>query len=306
MNASIQQDGNGHGTTSTDISSSLQSGSLNESKSLNILEMMSGARSIEGSNELLPTVVPRIMAFNPVEGSEELLPAGLPRISCLKDINKVIDTLVEWVDDHPIDDYVYTFRNTRMGSPLTSDNVLYMFEHKDMCVAGSAALKHVIDILPTSPYHVFPKTWKNNDIDLFLLGKPFPSRMNTGSDLDIVCSPEKTVEELLLGFDLPACRVAFDFQMNIFISAQAIYSIYERRMNIPIYLKEKETMRIIMDKASNESCKEIKEVLINRFYERVKKYVGRGFGVKWIRTSEIIPWIKILCHYAVNYKRKHH
>lgn len=38
--------------------------------------------------------------------------------------------------------------------------------------------------------------------------------------------------------------------------------------------------------------------LYKRFTERVKKYQNRGYGVNWIETDEIIPWVKNRFCYA--------
>lgn len=40
------------------------------------------------------------------------------------------------------------------------------------------------------------------------------------------------------------------------------------------------------------------DFLYNRFSERVKKYQSRGYGVNWIETDVIIPWVKNRFHYA--------
>jgi hypothetical protein len=117
---------------------------------------------------------------------------------------------------------------------------------------------------------------------------------------DIVMCEETSVEELLLNFDMPICRVAYDFSYNIWISAQCIHTLYTRRQNIPKYLKVKTTFLEILNKHKKENRDNEKHDarLYKRFAERVKKYQDRGYGVNWIETDNIIPWIINRFHYG--------
>ena len=130
-----------------------------------------------------------------------------------------------------------------------------------------------------------------------MINKENPARNKMGDNLNIISSPEKSIRELLL--DLPICKVGLNFEGSFYISIQAMYSILKRRMNIPSYLKVKDTAYLIMENCckhyfidNNEIKKPLPEFLIDRFYERINKYSGRGFGVNWINTKEIIHWIQ--------------
>ncbi len=122
-----------------------------------------------------------------------------------------------------------------------------------------------------------------------------------GELFDIVQVQDKSPEELILGFDLPVCRVAHNFAMDFWISAQALAAMETRRQNVPLYLKEQHTFMDILNKHityTNKSGEHIHEAFYHRFIDRVKKYQSRGYGVNWVETDVIIPWIKKRFHYG--------
>lgn len=131
---------------------------------------------------------------------------------------------MDWCLNNPNDDHIFTFENTsiKCGSGI---NCINMFNIDDIYVAGSYALRHMLDflhrnyslfyseaadgiIMPSvSPFNF---RWKSNDIDLFLLNRELLAHNKMGTRFDIILSPEKSIQALLLGFDLPVCRVGFN------------------------------------------------------------------------------------------------
>lgn len=236
----------------------------------------------------------------------------LPMIETLDDILNKSEQIIEWCNNNSIQDHVYEFkRNCIMDKD--HDNRINMFDIPNAYIAGSYPLRHLLDIL-FSKSRVRQKgilstefKWNGNDVDIFIINREHPARNKLGKGLDIVANPEKSIQELLIGFDLPVCRVGLDFKGTFYISIQAMYSILTRKMNLPAYLRDKRTAYLVMKShcfqyyhESNDNKYSFPEFLIDRFYERIKKYSGRGFGVNWIETHEIIQWIKTRSAYAAS------
>lgn len=74
------------------------------------------------------------------------------------------------------------------------------------CVAGSSALSKVLESFCSTTH----QKWTAGDADILFLEQELNNRLPVGN-VDIVQCKEKTVEDLLLNFDLPICRVAFNF-----------------------------------------------------------------------------------------------
>ena len=116
----------------------------------------------------------------------------------------------------------------------------------------------------------------------------------------MVQAKEKTVEELLLNFDLGCCRAAFDTHLNIWVSIQCLSSIFIHKYPMPKYMKDENdfvsTLKNFRD--PNKEIHGAEKMMYQRFLQRIQKYSDRGFGVKWIKTVQILPWIKNRFHYA--------
>ena len=215
-----------------------------------------------------------------------------PHLTTLKEIPERISEIIEWSVLRPDDDYVLHFPAPQERIPLRALSSLKVI---DGYVAGSAALARLLDILRTAAF----RNWKPSDADLFFLNQKVANRVHM--DLfDIVQAKEKTVEELLLNLDLPVCRVAHNFADDFWISAQCLAAIYTRRQNVPSYLKDKLSFMSTLEKhmKQNDQAQFIHEGLYIRFVGRIKKYQERGFGVNWIETDKILPWVKNRFHYA--------
>ena len=165
-------------------------------------------------------------------------------------------------------------------------------ESMDCVIAGSYALW----TLTTGT-----KSWKANDIDLFLLNRAQHARHNPRSGLlDIVHTTDKTPEEVITNFDLPCCRVAFDMNYTYYISIHALTALYTGKIYLPKYLKTYESFRQILkeyelefpSKLNQSSVEFYHDFLIRRMSERIAKYQSRGFSFQWYETDHILPWIK--------------
>lgn len=166
-------------------------------------------------------------------------------------------------------------------------------------VAGSAALHRLLSLVESTR----EQKWNPENADMFFLGQEVANRVSF-MIFDVVQSKEKTVEELLLNFDLPICRVAMNFAYDFFVSVQCLAAIHTHRQNVPKYLRDKLTFKRVLDKHVKypqdvfQHAQGNHEYLYNRFCERVKKYQSRGYGVNWIDTDVIIPWVKNRFHYG--------
>lgn len=170
-------------------------------------------------------------------------------------------------------------------------------------VAGSSALwylqQHVAAFRSFSGCQ-----WKASDIDVFILGCSANDRFSMGPT-DLVRAKETTVEQLLLNFDLGCCRVAYDFQMNFWVSLQCLNSIFKHWYPLPSYMKEKNSFtQLLRNSRKPGEYPEYgaESMMYTRFQERIKKYSNRGFGVRWINTETILPWVKNRFHYAEWYE----
>jgi hypothetical protein len=167
----------------------------------------------------------------------------------------------------------------------------------DICIAGSSALWRLHGILNgKSP------NWKPKDTDIFLLGSSSDNRFyKTDYNLDIVHSTSKTCQDLILAFDLPCCRVAYDFNFTFYVSIQTLAAIFSGKMYLPKYFETELQFKQILDKHSTIKKDWEKNTFIPNFYynklakrlqERIKKYRSRGYAPKYYDTEYILPWIK--------------
>lgn len=218
-----------------------------------------------------------------------------PTLKSIKEISKNFQQILDWTENQA-DDYIYHFVcPTDVGS---DPHKFETTKTQDICIAGSAALLKIYEILfPTNQ-----RKWKANDVDIFLLNQNENARTSIGMT-DIVKCKESSVAELLLNFDMPICRVAYDFKYDIWISAQCISALYTRRQNLPEYLKDYATFSQLLGKhqtplANVRITDPRHPYLYNRLTERIKKYQDRGIGVNWINTDIILPWVKNRFHYG--------
>lgn len=232
--------------------------------------------------------------------------AQVPEIKGFYDVRKHIEEINSFVKLNPLQDHIYYFPNTfpnhhdtGMGNFLPGLGQFVMHDGSDnIVVAGSAAL-HYFQKKIVGGMH-----WEPTDADVFLLKSEVNCRSSFGI-IDMVLAKEKTVEELLLNFDLGCCRAAFDCHLNLWVSIQCLSSIFTHKYPMPCYMKNSDSfvsyLSAYRTKASSINVSGVhgaENMMYSRFIERIKKYSDRGFGVTWIETTTVLPWIKNRFHYA--------
>ncbi len=159
-------------------------------------------------------------------------------------------------------------------------------------IGGSTALHY----LSTQIKGILEVNWTSNDVDIFYLNCPVSTRMPFHRiACDMVFCKEKTIEEVLLNFDIPCCRVGFDFKYNFYVSIQALNSILTKKVYLPNYLS---TPKLFEGKLSGYGAfsgeghgPDVTKTIIKRFYERIKKYQSRGFQIRYVKNDYLLPWM---------------
>lgn len=225
-----------------------------------------------------------------------------PHLTALIEFPTRINEIVAWTVAHPMDDYILHFplpKEDQITGVFPKDNQIGIIQlsplrNVDAFIAGSAALFRLLLLLDSTR----ALKWKPEDADMFFLNQEVNNRVPF-TPFDIVQCKEKTIEELLLNFDLPICRVAMNFAYDFWVSAQCLAAIHTHKQNVPLYLKDKMTFNATLRKHMEVQTKrEAHDYLYNRFRERIQKYQNRGYGVNWIDTTTIIPWVRNRFHYG--------
>jgi hypothetical protein len=161
-------------------------------------------------------------------------------------------------------------------------NVAKEIPEPSLVVAGSAALYELMKRLKK------PLLWRNNDVDLFILNSEREAR-ELVTPVDLVYRTVQTVAELLLGFDLPCCRVACH-EDEFFVSEQAFFAIFFGRYCLPsLYEVKSLTALLEKDPKMKDNYLEpenIARTLVRGIEARIKKYQARGFKVDWLDFEE--------------------
>lgn len=223
-----------------------------------------------------------------------------PRLESLICAIDSAEEIQNFVKAHPCEDYIYYFPNLKtVKEDCVKINIYELLKenpkNENIVVAGSAALWYLQHRIFYTAKRI---VWEASDTDIFFLNSVQNSRFSLGPT-DLVMAKEKNVEELLLNFDLGCCRVAFDFQLNFWVSAQCLNAIFTHKYPMPNYLKEKIVFNKTLNLHREKDLTHVAEdMLYNRFIERIRKYSNRGFGAKWVETKNILPWVKNRFHYA--------
>lgn len=165
---------------------------------------------------------------------------------------------------------------------------------KPIVVAGSAALHMYIancgrDVMT-------PVTsWKPTDVDLFTLccenRRRYTLKCHGTDNVNVMF---KNVEDLIMNFDLPICRVAYSTG-HLWISLQALYCIHMTgTYPLPIYFNDLLKYKQVTDNGKPKTVL-MKKLITDYFYKvngRVEKYALRGFKPEWIDTREPVSYVK--------------
>ncbi|HSW75826.1 MAG TPA: hypothetical protein VLG50_02185 [Candidatus Saccharimonadales bacterium] len=111
-----------------------------------------------------------------------------------------------------------------------------------------------------------------NDTDLFIINSPDKQRF-TLDDLDIIHTTHKSIDALILDFDLPCCRVARDLQNTFHVSLQCLYSLLTGFVYVPHYVFD-ETL--------------YKGINFNKLTFRREKYKKRGYTMRVYHTDKVL------------------
>lgn len=210
---------------------------------------------------------------------------------------------------NPNIDYIYTFKLNEewIGNNFKGSSLGMFAQNRydsNICIAGSSALWRLCSIINQKN-----PNWKSQDTDIFLLNSPSNIRFyRAGYNVDLVHSTSKTCQELISKFDLPCCRVAYDFNYTFYVSLQALASIFSGKMYLPEYFENKDAFTNILEQHSTikDEWKHAGKTWLKHWYqtmsvrlqERIVKYRSRGFAPKYYETDYVLPWIKERFRYS--------
>lgn len=169
----------------------------------------------------------------------------------------------------------------------------------DVYISGSTALKDLISILSISAQRgkiAYPLITQFNprDTDFYRL-KCKSKNLFRYASVDLVDSTFDCIEDLLLSFDLPCCRVAIDDAENFYVSYHCLSAIFFGKMYMPTYTKEQKTLQEMYSK-NVKTGSEIGGTIIRdwicKHHRRCTKYRERGFEIEYFDTDEVMPFIK--------------
>ena len=219
----------------------------------------------------------------------------LPDIKKVDDISKYKVDISKYVDYNKNNDYVYYFPSkgkryyeSYFNGQIESSGKI---ECNNWCIAGSKALELFITNYKDKLSLNKNLNVVSNDTDIFFLDSKIPYRFNVGTT-DIVHEKSKTVDELLLNFDLPCCRIATNSNGDWWISIQCIDALLSGKYYLPKYFEDfgkfYKVLCTIKDKnKGNVNSK----FLYTRSQARCDKYLKRGFKYEHYDTDYVIPWI---------------
>lgn len=243
--------------------------------------------------------------------SAEAKDLPVPVLNNIYDIAEKRDEICRYVESHTKDkDIVYSFfHSTRLDSRPSLPGVV---------IGGSSALALVSTLLFN---HCLPKppnqvSWSANDCDIFLLNQTMndkdPNKRRI-PPVEFIAVPCKTVDELLVSFDLPCCRVATNtgtFVGDWWISLHAMYAIITGNYPIPLYLQSQDAFTQKLKTLATESqashllLDSIRDVW-TRFQERLDKYETRGMKPIWVDTNAPTSWmINRFAYFAIKSNAK--
>lgn len=168
-------------------------------------------------------------------------------------------------------------------------------------VAGSAALQLALDMVGRTLLPSSRTAWSCNDTDVFVLGCAHAARRKMPRGIDLVHVTDSTVDDLLLGFDLPCCRVATDTTKRWWVSLQCLNAMLTGRFPLPLYLKEATPFRRTLLSVQGPGAGALAgsqtaidawcTLLFERLQKRISKYQLRDFRVDWFETPVVVSWL---------------
>lgn len=216
------------------------------------------------------------------------------------DIRDLLECDSEWISLH---DSKNPFTETIFMVDFNTEFSDIAISHRQFCkdieemtfsennwVAGSAVLKLLVRHLPSVDRQI-KKAFinENTDVDIFKLsqGKVKMTKIVAprGNRIDYIDVPAKSVEELLMGFDLPCCRAALmrgsGCNFKLCVSFQCLKSLMTTEVTLPAYMRD--VKPYLMESQNLRS-------IFTRFCIRVSKYEKRGFEFQYAQTEDQWPW----------------
>ncbi len=256
---------------------------------------------LDETNAFIAVVPENIFGLSAVDARVVSQEFEFHSVHALKDLREIDfqNKVIDFVKKHPQIDFVYQFK-----LPKTTNKNPQSFQGheclsklpddtgKGVYMAGSSALHRLMCYFKGDS----KVPWKSSDVDLFFVGCPKSTRMIFApSGADFIFCKEKTIEEVLLNFDLPCCRVGLDFKYNFYVSIQALCAIFTGKMYLPHYLSDSLKFHEKLDEYRridpDWGTKSLNVMITKRFYERIQKYQSRGFKTIYTHLDYLLPWL---------------
>lgn len=193
-----------------------------------------------------------------------------------KNVNKItfmhISGLINFVNEqmgiHTAIDPIYCFGRSDDGRYCT---LVKFNDDASVVIAGSKAVLFLAKMLKQN------LSWEAKDNDVYFLNSDSEFRYDL-EIVDIVAKKATDVANLLAGFDLPCCRVAYN-KNYIWASLQALRAILKGHYSAPKIYWDSTSLRKCYESKGFRGC--VSERLTIKFYDRVAKYGRRGFEIHY-------------------------
>lgn len=191
--------------------------------------------------------------------------------------------IIKWCDENPTSDRLITIsynKEQQKNSPTSF-------------VSGSTALHSLLSFMDIC----IP--WNPSDKDVYILNQPNFSRTQLG-DIDLIRVIATSIDDVLLNFDLPICRVAYygpENEKTFIVSYQAMNGIFRGEQNVvldscvcPHFVKTIGRIQKYNLRGYTSICHLSKEddITVDEELEKEKKSVVTG-NVKQVNNSQCNP-----------------
>lgn len=220
---------------------------------------------------------------------------SLPKINTFEDIKNNEVDIIDWCKKNPSKDHIFVLKNA-----IKNDSDKKQEPKLGRCktyISGSYAIKCFVDHTDGLCDDIKNKNlWDPNDIDLFIVDDDISSRNKVGNYLDIIFKPVDSIEEALLEFDIPVCRVAFSVYGDFYVSIHALFAFLTGKIILPIYLQEctediKKFYKRFGGSDESDDGNKLCGYIIDKLKERIDKYTDRGFKILWTETEKCTYWL---------------
>ena len=194
------------------------------------------------------------------------------------DIIKMLNSRIAY---SPFDDKIYKITVDKNRDCDTNNRNSY--------VSGSKALQLFYEAINKNTTIELTCGLIPGDTDIFFLNSGKVDRVKLGN-VDLVYTTYKKIDDVLLSFDLPCCRVSTDNSGNFWISAQCLVAIFDGTVIMPEYVKDKKKLFKMYQDHAGSGCGWINNH-IDKLEARINKYQSRGFVFNYISTDKPMNFI---------------